>query len=115
MANVRPTRRTQQALSLPYFSTHISSQLQKYNAGLHSLGGLLGDRELNISTKFTNDFIDFHIVIDDNMNDLSLHQLSGACISFVFHELFNVGLTGFDLFDQVKDGQYVAVDAESQG
>ena len=39
------------------------------------------------------------------MNDLSLNELSGgARISFVFPELFNVGVKSIDPFDQVKDG-----------
>ena len=72
----------------------ITSQLQKFNAELQSLGGPLGDGNsssivLSIITEFTNRFRTF---IDGNTNDLLLNELSGgACISFVFHELFNVG------------------------
>ena len=57
---------------------------------------------LSINTEFTNEFLR---VIDGNTNDLSLNELSGgARISFVFYELFNVGVKGIDPFDQVKDG-----------
>ena len=45
------------------------------------------------------------MVIDGNTNDLSLNGLPGGTrISFVFHELFNVGVKSIDPFDQVKDG-----------
>ena len=57
---------------------------------------------LSINTEFTKEFLR---VIDGNTNDLSLNELSGgARISFVFHELFNVGVKSIDPFDQVKDG-----------
>ena len=57
---------------------------------------------VNIITEFTNEF---RTVIDVNMNDLSLNERSGgARISFVFPELFNVGVKSIDPFDQVKDG-----------
>ena len=85
----------------------ITSQLQKFNAELQSLGVPLGDGNtssivLSIITEFTNEF---RTVIDGNTNDLSLNELSGgARISFVFHELFNVGVKSIDPFDQVKDG-----------
>ena len=93
--------------TLPDIKQRITSQLQKYNAELQSLGGPLGDGNsssivLSIITEFTNEF---RTVIDGNTNDLSLNELSGgARISFVFHELFNVGVKSIDPFDQVKDG-----------
>ena len=93
--------------TLPDIKARITSQLQKYNAELQSLGGPLGDGNsssivLSIITEFTNEF---RTVIDGNTNDLSLNELSGgARISFVFHELFNVGVKSLDPFDQVKDG-----------
>jgi replication fork clamp-binding protein CrfC len=93
--------------TLPDIKARITSQLQKYTAELQSLGGPLGDGNsssivLNIITEFTNEF---RTVIDGNTNDLSLNELSGgARISFVFHELFNVGVKSIDPFDQVKDG-----------
>jgi vacuolar protein sorting-associated protein 1 len=93
--------------TLPDIKARITSQLQKYNAELQSLGGPLGDGNsssmvLSIITEFTNEF---RTVIDGNTNDLSLNELSGgARISFVFHELFNVGVKSIDPFDQVKDG-----------
>ena len=93
--------------TLPDIKARITSQLQKYNAELLSLGGPLGDGNsssivLSIITEFTNEF---RTVIDGNTNDLSLNELSGgARISFVFHELFNVGVKSLDPFDQVKDG-----------
>ena len=74
---------------------------------LQSLGGPLGDGisssiVRSIITEFTNEF---RTVIDGNMNDLSLNELSdGARISFVFLELFNVGVKSINTFDQVKDG-----------
>ncbi|KAH9170799.1 Dynamin central region-domain-containing protein [Lactarius sanguifluus] len=80
--------------TLPDIKARITSQLQKFNAELQSLGGPLGDGNsssivLNIITEFTNEF---RTVIDGNTNDLSLNELSGgARISFVFHELFNNG------------------------
>ena len=91
---------------LPDIKQRITSQLQKYNAELRSLGGPLGDGNsssivLSIITEFTNEFCP---VIDGNTNDLSLNELfGGARISFVFHELFNVGVKSIDPFDQVKD------------
>jgi dynamin 1-like protein len=93
--------------TLPDIKARITSQLQKYNAELQSLGGPLGDGNsssivLSIITEFTNEF---RTVIDGNTNDLSLNELSGgARISFVFHELFNNGVKSIDPFDQVKDG-----------
>jgi dynamin 1-like protein len=93
--------------TLPDIKARITSQLQKYNAELQSLGGPLGDGNsssivLSIITEFTNEF---RTVIDGNTNDLSLNELSGgARISFVFHELFNTGVKSIDPFDQVKDG-----------
>src|SRR5258708_27448451 len=78
--------------TLPDIKACITSQLQKYNAELQSLGRPLGDGNsssivLNIITEFTNEFL---TVIDGNTNDLSLNDLSvGACISFVFHALFS--------------------------
>ena len=56
---------------------------------------------LSIITEFTNKF---RAVIDGNTNDLLLEPSSGARISFVFHELFNVGVKTIDLFDRVEDG-----------
>lgn|SRR6267142_3724403 len=93
--------------TLPDIKARITSQLQKYNVELQSLGGPLGDGNsssivLSIITEFTNEF---RTVIDGNTNDLSLNELSGgARISFVFHELFNNGVKTIDPFDQVKDG-----------
>jgi replication fork clamp-binding protein CrfC len=93
--------------TLPDINVRITSQLQKYNAELQSLGGPLGDGNtstmlLSIITGFTNEF---RTMIDGNMNDLSHNELSGgARISFVFHELFNNGVKSIDPFDQVKDG-----------
>jgi len=93
--------------TLPDIKARITSQLQKYSAELQSLGGPLGDGNsssivLSIITEFTNEF---RTVIDGNTNDLSLNELSGgARISFVFHELFSVGVKSIDPFDQVKDG-----------
>jgi len=93
--------------TLPDIKARITSQLQKYNVELQSLGGPLGDGNsssivLSIITEFTNEF---RTVIDGNTNDLSLNELSGgARISFVFHELFNNGVKSIDPFDQVKDG-----------
>src|SRR5258708_5989808 len=82
-------------VTLPDIKARITLQLQKYNVELQLLSGLLGDRNLssivlNIITKFTNEFL---TVIDSNTNDLSLNELSGgACISFVFYELFSNGI-----------------------
>jgi hypothetical protein len=93
--------------TLPDIKQRISSQLQKYNQELVSLGGPMGDGNsqsvvLNVITEFTNEF---RTIIDGNTNDLSLNELSGgARISFVYHELFNNGVRSIDPFDQVKDG-----------
>ncbi|KAF8267575.1 Dynamin central region-domain-containing protein [Lactarius quietus] len=98
-------------------STH-HLQLQKYTAELLSLGGPLGDGNsssivLSIITEFTNEF---RTVLDGNTNDLSLNELSGgARISFVFHELFNVGVKSLDPFDQVKDGDIRVILYNSSG
>ncbi|PCH38424.1 hypothetical protein WOLCODRAFT_136265 [Wolfiporia cocos MD-104 SS10] len=99
MAHIRAT--------LPDIKARISSQLQKYNAELQSLGGPMGDGSsanvvLSVITEFCSEF---RTAIDGNTNDLSLNELSGgARISFVFHELFNQGIKTIDPFDQVKDG-----------
>ena len=93
--------------TLPDIKQRITSQLQKYDAEIQSLGGLLGDGNsssivLIIITEFTNEF---RTVINGNTNNLSLNELSGgARTSFIFHELFNVGVKGIDPFDKVKDG-----------
>src|SRR5258708_8339299 len=77
--------------TLPDIKARITSQLQKYNAELQSLGGPLGDGNsssivLNIITEFMNEFL---TVIDGNTNDLSRNDLSaGARPSFLFHYLF---------------------------
>ncbi|KAH8995828.1 Dynamin central region-domain-containing protein [Lactarius hatsudake] len=104
--------------TLPDIKARITSQLQKFNAELQSLGGPLGDGNsssivLNIITEFTNEF---RTVIDGNTNDLSLNELSGgARISFVFHELFNNGVKSIDPFDQVKDGDIRTILYNSSG
>ncbi|KAI0263720.1 VpsA protein [Gloeopeniophorella convolvens] len=104
--------------TLPDIKARITSQLQKYNAELQSLGGALGDAGsqsivLNVITEFTNEF---RTVIDGNTNDLSLNELSGgARISFVFHELFNTGVKSIDPFDQVKDGDIRTILYNSSG
>ncbi|KAH9984459.1 VpsA protein [Russula vinacea] len=104
--------------TLPDIKARITSQLQKYNAELQSLGGPLGDGNsssivLSIITEFTNEF---RTVIDGNTNDLSLNELSGgARISFVFHELFNNGVKSIDPFDQVKDGDIRTILYNSSG
>lgn len=93
--------------TLPDIKARITSQLQKYNQELQTLGGPNGEGNsssvvLGVITEFTNEF---RTVIDGNTNDLSLNELSGgARISFVFHELFNNGIKSIDPFDQVKDG-----------
>jgi dynamin 1-like protein len=93
--------------TLPDINVRITSQLQKCNAELQSLGGPLGDGNsssmlLSIITEFTNEF---RTVIDGSMHDLSHNELSGSArISFAFHELFNNGVKSIDPFDQVKNG-----------
>lgn len=93
--------------TLPDIKARISTQLQKYNAELQTLGGAHGDGNsgnmvLSVITEFCSDY---RAAIDGNINDLALNELSGgARISFVFHELFNNGIKGIDPFDQVKDG-----------
>ncbi|KAI0049869.1 hypothetical protein FA95DRAFT_1604029 [Auriscalpium vulgare] len=103
---------------LPDVKAHITSQLQKYNAELVSLGSRIGDGSsqsivLNVITEFTNEF---RTVIDGNTNDLSLDELSGgARIGFVFHELYNNGIKSMDPFDQVKDGDIRTIMYNSSG
>jgi replication fork clamp-binding protein CrfC len=93
--------------TLPDIKQRITTQLQKYNAELQSLGGIMGDQSsssmvLAVITEFTTEFRN---AIDGSTDDLSLNELSGgARISFVFHELFNNGIKSIDPFDQVKDG-----------
>lgn len=93
--------------TLPDIKQRITTQLQKYNAELQTLGGIMGDQSsssvvLSVITEFTSEF---RSAIDGNTNDLSVNELSGgARISFVFHELFNNGIKSIDPFDQVKDG-----------
>lgn len=93
--------------TLPDIKQRITTQLQKYNAELQTLGGIMGDQSssgvvLSVITEFTSEF---RSAIDGDTNDLSVNELSGgARISFVFHELFNNGIKSIDPFDQVKDG-----------
>jgi len=93
--------------TLPDIKQRITTQLQKYNAELQTLGGIMGDQSsssvvLSVITEFTSEF---RSAIDGNTDDLSVNELSGgARISFVFHELFNNGIRSIDPFDQVKDG-----------
>ncbi|KAI0061990.1 hypothetical protein BV25DRAFT_1916294 [Artomyces pyxidatus] len=104
--------------TLPDIKARITSQLQKFNLELASLGGPLGDGGsqsivLSVITEFTNEF---RTVIDGNTNDLSLNELSGgARISFVYHELFNNGVKSIDPFDQVKDGDIRTILYNSSG
>lgn len=93
--------------TLPDIKARITSQLQKYNAELLTLGGgqfadTGNNVVLGVITEFTSEF---RTLIDGNTNDLSLNELSGgARISFVYHELYNNGIRNIDPFDQVKDG-----------
>ena len=98
MAHIRAT--------LPDIKARISQQLQKYNAELQSLGGVVGDNSANVVLSVITDFCsEFRTVIDGNTNDISLNELTGgARISFVYHELFNNGIKTIDPFDQIKDG-----------
>jgi replication fork clamp-binding protein CrfC len=92
--------------TLPDIKGRITSQLQKFNTELQSLGGAVGDDNaanvvLSIITEFTSEF---RTTIDGTTNDISTNELSGgARISFVFHELFNNGIKSIDPFDQVSD------------
>ena len=93
--------------TLPDIKQRITTQLQKYNAELVSLGGPMADQSSSgLVLQVITDFCaEFRTTIDGNTNDLSLNELSGgARISFVFHELFNQGIKTIDPFDQVKDG-----------
>ena len=93
--------------TLPDIKQRITTQLQKYNAELTSLGGPMGDQSSSgVVLQVITDFCaEFRSTIDGGSNDLSLNELSGgARISFVFHELFNQGIKTIDPFDQVKDG-----------
>ena len=93
--------------TLPDIKARISTNLQKFNAELQSLGGAMGEANsgnivLSVITEFCSEF---RTTIDGNTNDLPLNELSGgARISFVFHELYNNGVRTIDPFDQVKDG-----------
>ena len=91
----------------PDIKQRITTQLQKYNAELVTLGGAMGDQSSSsvVLSVITDFCAEFRTTIDGNTNDLSLNELSGgARISFVFHELFNQGIKTIDPFDQVKDG-----------
>ncbi|EKM56001.1 uncharacterized protein PHACADRAFT_257004 [Phanerochaete carnosa HHB-10118-sp] len=104
--------------TLPDIKQRISTQLQKYNAELMTLGGPMGDQSssgvvLSVITDFCSEF---RANIDGGTNDLSLNELSGgARISFVFHELFNQGVKTIDPFDQVKDGDIRTILYNSSG
>ncbi|KIP10291.1 hypothetical protein PHLGIDRAFT_125643 [Phlebiopsis gigantea 11061_1 CR5-6] len=104
--------------TLPDIKQRITSQLQKYNAELVTLGGTMADQGssslvLQVITDFCSEF---RATIDGGTNDLSLNELSGgARISFVFHELFNQGIKTIDPFDQVKDGDIRTILYNSSG
>ncbi|RXW22710.1 hypothetical protein EST38_g3154 [Candolleomyces aberdarensis] len=104
--------------TLPDIKARISSNLQKFNAELQSLGGALGEGNsgnivLSVITEFCSEF---RTTIDGNTNDLPLNELSGgARISFVFHELYNNGVRSIDPFDQVKDGDIRTILYNSSG
>ena len=93
--------------TLPDIKARISTNLQKYNAELQTLGGGLGEGNsgnivLSVITEFCSEF---RSTIDGNTNDLAVSELSGgARISYVFHETYNQGVKSIDPFDQVKDG-----------
>nr|GAT53686.1 predicted protein [Mycena chlorophos] len=91
--------------TLPDIKARITSQLQRFQAELQSLGGPLGDNNANVILTVITDFCrDFQTVIDGNTNDLSFNELSGgARISFVFHELYSNGIKNIDPFDQMED------------
>ncbi|KAF9009444.1 P-loop containing nucleoside triphosphate hydrolase protein [Cyathus striatus] len=81
--------------TLPDIKARITSQLQKYNAELQSLGGPVGEGNsgnivISVITEFTSEF---RTTIDGNTNDLSLNELSGEL-------LFNNGIKSIDPFDQ---------------
>ncbi|TFK27351.1 VpsA protein [Coprinopsis marcescibilis] len=103
--------------TLPDIKSRISTNLQKYNAELQSLGGSMGDNSANVVLSTITEFCgEFRTVIDGNTNDLSVNELSGgARISFVFHELFNNGIKTIDPFDQVKDGDIRTILYNSSG
>ena len=93
--------------TLPDIKARISSQLQKYQAELLTLGGGPGeDNASNVVLSIISEFTrEFDTTIEGNTSDLNLNELSGgARISFVFHELFNNGVRSIDPFDQIKDG-----------
>ncbi|KAF6764744.1 Dynamin central region-domain-containing protein [Ephemerocybe angulata] len=104
--------------TLPDIKARISTQLQKFNAELQSLGGAMGEGNsgnivLSVITEFCSEF---RTTIDGNTNDLPLNELSGgARISFVFHELYNNGVRSIDPFDQVKDGDIRTILYNSSG
>lgn len=104
--------------TLPDIKARITTQLQKYNAELITLGGSMGDQNsgnvvLSVITEFCSDF---RAVIDGTTNDLAVNELSGgARISFVYHELYNNGIKTIDPFDQVKDGDIRTILYNSSG
>ncbi|OBA22085.1 GED-domain-containing protein [Metschnikowia bicuspidata var. bicuspidata NRRL YB-4993] len=52
----------------------------------------------------TNFSRDCNEILNGEAKKLSLHELSGgACISFVFYEIFKNGIQTLDSFDQIKD------------
>ena len=93
--------------TLPDIKQRISTNLQKFNAELQTLGGALGEGNsgnivLSVITEFCSEF---RSMIDGNTNDLGVNELSGgARISWVFHQTYNEGVKSIDPFDQVKDG-----------
>jgi len=104
--------------TLPDIKARISSQLQKFQTELQSLGGAHGDTSASsvVLSVITDFCADFRTTIDGGTNDLSLNELSGgARISFVFHELFNNGIKTIDPFDQVKDGDIRTILYNSSG
>ncbi|THH31528.1 hypothetical protein EUX98_g2638 [Antrodiella citrinella] len=104
--------------TLPDIKARITSQLQKFQAELATLGGPHGDNSASsvVLSVITDFCADFRTTIDGGTNDLSLNELSGgARISFVFHELFNNGIKTIDPFDQVKDGDIRTILYNSSG
>lgn len=91
--------------TLPEIKMRIETALKKYQQELSLLGPEIVDSpSLIVLGVITNFCKDYTSILDGELKDISLNELSGgARILFVFHEVFKNGVDALDPFDQIKD------------